>query len=381
MARKPEQELALTTATVMLSPGDVLGGYEIEDLIGVGGMAIVYRARQRSLGGRQVALKVLATDRLADESFRERFRREGEHAARLDHPHIVPVYDAGEADGRLYLAMRLIEGETLARRIAHGALSPSQTIALLGPVADALDLAHAAHLVHRDVKPQNILLDRLGHPYLADFGIAKSASSMSVGMSLTHTGAFVGSIHYASPEQILGDEPTGGSDVYALTAVLYQCLAGQVPFPYDTDVRVLGAHITQPPPRFSKSGPDSLRAVDPVIARGMAKDPRDRYATATALIDAAVMSLAAVLDEPQVEPRVRPSRGGAPALRATQLSPLPPAKPTRRGTPVGRSSAPTRPSPARRRGSPVARVVGWLDAAACWIAGLPQASGERSRHS
>ena len=345
----------------MLNRGDVLGGYEIEDLLGTGGMAIVYRARQRSLGGRQVALKVLAPDRSADESFRERFRREGEHAARLDHPNIVTVYDAGEEDDRLYLAMRLIEGETLAQRLARGALSSTYTLALLRPLADALDLAHSEHLVHRDVKPQNILLDRRGRPYLADFGIAKSASSLS----LTHTGAFVGSIHYASPEQVLGDEPTSGSDVYALTAVLYQCLAGQVPFPYDTDVRVVGAHISQAPPTFPEPAPEWLRAVEPVIAQGMAKDPRDRYPTATALIDAAVGALAGADDElerAQVATVVRSRPAEAPRLRTTQP---PPSRPV----------AATEPSRARGRRSISARVVALLDAAACRIAGVPQRSG------
>jgi serine/threonine protein kinase len=347
----------------MLSRGDVLGGYEIEDLLGTGGMAMVYRARQRSLGGRQVALKVLAPERVADESFRERFRREGEHAARLDHPHIVPVYDAGEADGRLYLAMRLIEGVTLAQRIARGALSPGYTVALLRPVADALDLAHSEGVVHRDVKPQNILLDTRGRAYLADFGIAKSASSLS----LTHTGAFVGSIHYASPEQILGDEPTGGSDVYALAAVLYQCLAGRVPYPFDTEVRVLGAHVAQPPPKFSESGPESLRAVDPVIARGMAKEQRDRYPSATALMEAAATALAGAGDE-RIEPaetRVRPTRAEPRQIRTTSAAPLPPVR-TR-----------TEPSRPRQRRSITGRFVALLDAAACRIAGLPQTPGER----
>jgi serine/threonine protein kinase len=328
----------------MLARGDVLGGYEIEDLIGMGGMAMVYRARQRSLGGRQVALKVLGPERIDDESFRERFRREGEHAARLDHPHIVPVFDAGEADGRLYLAMRLVEGETLAERLARGALSPSYAIALLRPLADALDLAHSEQVVHRDVKPQNILLDTRGRPYLADFGIAKSPSSLS----LTNTGVFVGSIHYASPEQVLGDEPAGSSDVYALAAVLYQCLSGQVPFPYDTSVRVLGAHISQPPPKFSQA---ALVGVDPVIARGMAKDPAERYPTASALIDAAAQALGAVgtVDTP------------------TRPSVAPPQLPTTR--PAARRLVPPTaiPEPRPTRGR---RFVALLDAAACRIAGL-----------
>jgi serine/threonine-protein kinase len=314
----------------MLVRGDILGNYEIDDLIGMGGMAMVYRARQRSLGGRQVALKVLGPERIDDESFRERFRREGEHAARLDHPHIVPVYDAGEADGRLYLAMRLIEGETLAERLARGALTPAYTIALLRPLADALDLAHSEQVVHRDVKPQNILLDTRGRPYLADFGIAKSASNLS----LTHTGVFVGSIHYASPEQVIGDEPAGSSDVYALTAVLYQCLSGQVPFPYDT-------------------------SVDPVIARGMAKTPEERYPTATALVDAAAQALGPLTDTRDAR-RVatRPSPAAPPQLHTT--------RPAERW--VATPAAIPEPRTARTKSG---RFVRLLDAAACRIAGLP----------
>jgi serine/threonine kinase PknH len=345
----------------MLSRGDLLGGYEIEDLLGIGGMAIVYRARQRSLGGRQVALKVLAPERSSDESFRERFRREGEHAAQLDHPHIVPVYDAGEADGQLYLAMRLIEGETLAHRISRGPLAPGETIALLRPVADALDLAHAENLVHRDVKPQNILLDTRGRPYLADFGIAKSSSALS----LTDTGMFVGSIQYASPEQILGDEPASSSDVYALTAVLYQCLAGQVPYPYDTDVRILGAHISQAPPTFSQPGPDWLRSVDHVVARGMAKDPLERYPTASALVEAAAEAITFGVDERE------------PRLAATRLSVPRPAPPPRTTAPVRRPPAvPDAPELPIRRRPVVDRVLALLDAGACRIAGL-----QRSRLS
>ena len=335
----------------MLARGDVLGNYEIEDLIGMGGMAMVYRARQRSLGGRQVALKVLGPERIDDESFRERFRREGEHAARLDHPHIVPVYDAGEADGRLYLAMRLIEGATLTTRLGQGALSPGYTIALLRPVADALDLAHSEQVVHRDVKPQNILLDTRGRPYLADFGIAKSPSSLSI----THTGVFVGSIHYASPEQVIGDEPAGSSDVYALAAVLYQCLSGRVPFPYDTDVRIMGAHISQEPPTFSSA---ALRGVDPVIACGMAKDPAERYPTASALVEAAAQALGSVTetrDAPRAGTPTRLSPGRQPRLQTTR-------------SPQQRLVPPTVvPEPRGKTG----RFAALLDAAACRIAGLP----------
>ena len=214
----------VATTTPILEPGAVIGGFRVTTVIVVGGMAVVYSAEQLSLG-RRVALKVLASQLTQDEEFRERFRREGQHAAALDHPNIIPVYDSGEADGHLFLAMRLVEGSTLAEIIGPNGLTVSQTIDLLQPIADALDAAHDAGLVHRDVKPQNILVTERGHPFLADFGVAKSPHLHG----LTDTGRFVGSANYASPEQIKGDPLTASSDLYALAGVLYQCLTGRVP--------------------------------------------------------------------------------------------------------------------------------------------------------
>jgi predicted Ser/Thr protein kinase len=315
----------------MLGRGDVLGRYEIEDMIGIGGMAIVYRAKQLTLN-RSVALKLLAAEFTSDD-FRERFRREGKLAASLDHPNIVPVYDADEADGRLFIAMRLVEGETLAERVRQsGAIPASKTLSLLGPIASALDAAHDAGLVHRDVKPQNILLSRTDHPYLADFGIAKGDSTAT---SLTSAGAFVGTVNYASPEQILGYELTGRTDVYALTVVLYECLAGRVPFLRDTDVAVLHAHLHDPPPGLPANGHGPRETVNAVIARGMAKDPADRFRSAGELLDAVELALAG---------------------------------PTR--------SAPPRPSngpsaPVTRQRPSLGRAGGLLDAAARTITGLP----------
>jgi serine/threonine protein kinase len=170
----------VSTGTAVLARGDKLGGYEIEDIIGFGGMAIVYRAQQTSLG-RPVALKVLAPQLSGDAAFRERFRREGHHVAGLDHPHVLTVYDSGEIDGRLYLAMRLVDGGTLADKMQTGGLSADDTLAILEAIAGALDAAHAAGVVHRDVKPQNILIDRNERPFLADFGVAKGGGSATVG--------------------------------------------------------------------------------------------------------------------------------------------------------------------------------------------------------
>jgi hypothetical protein len=267
----------------------MLGGYRVDDIIGIGGMAIVYRAEQLSLG-RAVALKVLAPQLSHDEAFRERFRREGKHVAALDHPHVLTVHDSGEIDGRLFLAMRLVDGETLAERMQRTGLSADETLTILTPIADALDAAHGVGLVHRDVKPQNILIAASGHPYLADFGVAKGGTAT---LGLTGTGGFVGSVNYASPEQIRGLTASPAGDVYALAAVVYECLTGQVPFPRDTDAGVMHAHLNEPPPKLAIDAPDADQ-VDAVIARGMAKDPAARHASAGDLVRAAAYALAGV---------------------------------------------------------------------------------------
>ncbi len=274
----------MATATLLRS-GDVIGGFRIDDVIGIGGMAIVYRAEQVSLG-RPVALKVLSSKLTNDTVFRERFRREGTHAAALEHPNIVPVYDSGEQDGHLYIAMRLVEGTNLAELIQTRGLTADQTIEILGPIASALDTAHAAGLIHRDVKPQNILITAQGHPYLADFGVAKGSNTYG----LTATGGFVGSVNYASPEQIKGLTLTPASDVYALTAVLYQCLTGHVPYPRETDAGIMYAHLNEPPPTLPTiTGADS--DFHTVLARGMAKDAGSRYGHAGDLLNAAALSV------------------------------------------------------------------------------------------
>jgi hypothetical protein len=272
-------------ASTILSPGDTLGGFQIVNVIGFGGMAVVYRAEQLSLG-RPVALKVLSPQLSGDANYRERFRREGHHAAALDHPNIVAVYDSGESEGRLYLAMRLVEGTTLGEQMHERGLSAEDTVDVLRPIAKALDVAHAARLVHRDVKPQNILLAENGHPYLADFGVAKGPQTHG----LTAAGGFVGSLNYAAPEQILGQPTTAAGDIYSLTAVLYQCLTGQVPYPRETDAGVMHAHLNEPPPALP-AGDTAESALSAVIARGMAKDPADRYPRAGELMDAAARVL------------------------------------------------------------------------------------------
>ncbi|MGI8428143.1 MAG: serine/threonine-protein kinase [Solirubrobacteraceae bacterium] len=316
--------MAVMTTTIFRA-GETLGGYRIDEVIGSGGMAVVYRAEQVSLG-RKVALKVLAPELSADEAFRKRFRREGHDAALLDHPHVVAVHDSGESDGWLYLAMRLVEGGTLHERMRPHGLSADETVSILSPIADALDAAHAMGLVHRDVKPQNILIRADGHPYLADFGVAKNAAAT---LGLTATGGFVGTVNYASPEQILGRPTTAASDIYALTAVLYQCLTGQVPYPRDTDAAVVYAHVYDPPPvLLALAGQDA--DLDRVIARGMAKRPDERYGLAAQLVDEAAAAIGHFTAEQRRSvPAFKPSHGRAspgathPDSTATVRSPDP----------------------------------------------------------
>ena len=272
----------------MLESGTIVAGYRIDGVLGQGGMGVVYRATQLSLN-REIALKVLASEFGEDPGFRARFRREGQLQAALDHQHIVPVYEAGQTEHGLFLAMRLIDGPTLKDLIVEHELDPRRSLRILAQVAQALDAAHGAGLIHRDVKPQNILIDRADRVYLADFGLIKAPDEAS---RLTSTGQFVGTIDYVAPEQIQGEPATAASDCYALTAVLYECLTEQVPFPRPTEAAVLHAHMVQPRPRVTEQRPDLPEAIDAVIAAGMARDPAERPASAGELIREAVQALA-----------------------------------------------------------------------------------------
>ena len=260
--------------------GSEVGDFRIEGVLGRGGMGVVYEARQLALD-RVVALKVLSPELSLDESFRERFRREGLIQAQIDHPHIVPVYGAGEHEGALYLAMRLVRGPTLKELVAARELEAARTLRILTPVADALDAANEVGLIHRDVKPQNILVGARDHAFLADFGLTKGPTEQR---SLTRTGQFVGTLDYISPEQIRGEAATASSDVYALGAVLYECLTGVVPFPKQSDAAVLYAHMSEDAPLVTEQRPDLPQALDEVILRAMAKNPSDRHDTATLLL-------------------------------------------------------------------------------------------------
>src|SRR5690349_14378887 len=255
-----------------LAPGAVLAGYRLEARIGAGGMAVVFRAVDERLG-RTVALKVLAPGLAGDGEFRERFVRESRAAATVDHPHIIPVYGAGEADGILFLAMRYVPGGDL-RSVLHreGPLQPERAAFLLSPVASALDAAHGAGLVHRDVKPANILVDRSpgrpDHPYLSDFGLAKGAAGISSAAGLTGTGQFLGTADYAAPEQISGGRPHVQTDQYALACVAFTMLTGDLPFARDEPMAVLWAHLSAPPPSVTARRPDLSPAVDHVVGQG-----------------------------------------------------------------------------------------------------------------
>jgi hypothetical protein len=276
----------MAAPTTILRSGEILGGYRIDDVLGIGGMAVVYRAYQLSLN-RPVALKVLSREVTHDDLFRERFRREAMHAATLEHPHIVPVYDTGESAGHLYIAMRLIEGGTLADRVHGTGLTPDGTLRILRPLAAALDAAHGLGLVHRDIKPENILLAPGEYPYLGDFGIAKGHETRG----LTSSGGFIGTIHYASPEQIRAEPLSPASDIYSFTAMAFECLTGQVPYPKETDAGVMQAHLVEPPPKLDIEGLPAAGQLQEVIVRGMAKTPEERFDSATALIDAVEAAL------------------------------------------------------------------------------------------
>jgi predicted ATPase/class 3 adenylate cyclase len=260
-----------------LSAGSRIGGYLLEEEIGAGGMAVVFRARDERLD-RPVALKVLAPRLAADEGFRVRFLEESRAAAAVDDPHIIPVYEAGEAGGVLFIAMRFVSGGDV-RELLHreGALAASRAATIVSPVASALDAAHAAGLVHRDVKPANMLLDsragRPDHVYLSDFGLSRRLPSSG----LTGPGARLGTVAYMAPEQIEGRELDGRADQYALACAAFELLAGVVPFDRDQDMAVIYGHMSEPPPSLAAVHPGLPPAADAVLARAMAKAPADRY--------------------------------------------------------------------------------------------------------
>jgi serine/threonine-protein kinase len=277
----------------MIATGTTIAGYRIERELGSGGMGTVYEATQLSLD-RVVALKVLAPGLGIDDDFRMRFRREAMMQAALEHPSIVPVYEAGESEGRFYIAMRLARAGDLKQLTEDGTLPLERLLAILDQAADALDVAHASGLVHRDVKPQNILIDEDDRAFLADFGLTKGSGDRGV----TLTGRFMGSLDYMAPELAHGEPFGAPGDVYAFAAVLVEALTGEVPFPYDTEAAILFAHVTEEPPRVTERRPDLPRALDDVIARGLAKHPEDRPRSAAELMRGVRQALVAPTADP-----------------------------------------------------------------------------------
>jgi serine/threonine-protein kinase len=290
-----------------LSAGAVLGGYRIEELAGRGGMGIVYRATQLSLG-RPVALKLIASDLAEDPGFRERFKRESHLAAAIDHPNVIPVFEAGEEDGQLFITMRYVEGIDLRTMIVReGCVDPTRAANIVRQVAGGLDAAHARGLVHRDVKPANILITHDGedHVYLTDFGLTKQISSAG---GLTKTGQFVGTLDYVSPEQIEGRPIDARADVYALGCVLFHAVTGAVPYARDSEVAKMWAHMNDPPPVATEVRADVPAELDGVIQRAMAKNPEERFPSAG---DLGAAAAAAVEGRTPGAPEVSVARGMA----------------------------------------------------------------------
>jgi serine/threonine-protein kinase len=267
--------------------GTTIGAYRIEAIAGRGGMGVVYRAEHLHLG-RPAALKLLLPELADDEGFRERFLRESRVAAAITHPNVIPVYDAGEADGLLYIAMKYIDGTDLGALLRReGALEPERALFLLGQVAEALDAAHAMGIVHRDVKPGNVLIDS-GRCYLTDFGLTRRISPER---GLTVKGEFVGTVDYMAPEQIKGGAVDARTDVYALGCLLYHALAGTAPYERDSEVSVVYAHLEDRPPALATKRPGLTRELDGVITTALAKQKQDRFDTCGDLIAAARTAL------------------------------------------------------------------------------------------
>jgi serine/threonine-protein kinase len=320
--------------------GTQFGPYELQALLGVGGMGEVYRAYDTTKE-RMVAIKLLRTEVAADPNFQERFRRESRVAARLQEPHVIPVHDFGDIDGVLYIDMRLVEGPSLKDELrAKGALPPARAVSIVTQVAAALDAAHASGLVHRDIKPENVLLTADDFAYLVDFGIAHGGGEASV----TSTGLVIGSTAYMASERFSGGRGGPAADVYSLTCLLYECLTGRPPFEAGDLRQMMAAHMFAPPPRPSIMRRGVSRAFDDVIARGMAKKPTDRYASAGALAKAAAEAASETPAPPPVPPPSPPQNTRQfsavdpnPAATGYQppYRPAPPPAPPRRNSRFG----------------------------------------------
>jgi serine/threonine-protein kinase len=312
---------AATGLLAAFRPGSRLAGYLLEEQLGAGGMAVVFRAVDERLG-RPVALKILAPGLASDRAFQQRFMHESRTAAAVDDPHIIPVYEAGEAQGVLFIAMRLVPGKDV-RTLLHeqGPLPPAQAAAIIAQVASALDAAHAAGLVHRDVKPANMLIDiragRADHVYLTDFGISKQQTS-SIG--LTGTGQFLGTPDYIAPEQIQGGRVDGRTDQYSLACAAFELLTGQPPFQRDQGMAIIWAQLHDQPPPIGSLRPGLPATLDAVFGRALAKAPQHRFATCQEFAD----TLQAALSVAPGPPGPRSFAAGGTSLQARD--------PTVRGT-------------------------------------------------
>jgi serine/threonine-protein kinase len=307
--------------------GTPFGRYRLVELLGRGGMGDVWRAYD-TVTDRVVAVKVLPAHLASDQTFQERFRREARAAAGLNNPHVVPIHDFGEIDGRLFVDMRLIEGEDLGTLLTSGPLPPQRAIKIIEQIALALFAAHRIGLVHRDVKPSNILVTEDDFAYLIDFGIARVAGEAG----LTDTGAAVGTWAYMAPERFSTGTADARADVYALTCVLYEALTGESPFPGKTLEQIATAHMLQPPPKPSAVRPQIPRAMDQVITTGMAKEPGERYASTKDLATAARAAVGEDQDRTQAAPPPWPS-STPPTQQLNQPGPTmaaQPAEPTER---------------------------------------------------
>jgi serine/threonine protein kinase len=332
--------------------GTQLGPYRLDETIGRGGMGVVYLARDLRLD-RRVAVKIMAAEVAGDPSFRERFEREARMAAAIDHPNIIPIYDTGDQDGVLYLAMRYVPGTDLRTLLVEsGALPTDRAVSIMRQVASALDAAHAQGLVHRDVKPANILLasgagsDETDHVYLTDFGLTKRFAQAS--RALTATGQFVGTIDYVAPEQVEGQDIDGRADQYSLACVMFECLTGAVVFGETSDVATLFAHVQQPPPPVTSLRPDLPVEVDEVMGRGLAKRPDDRYATCGEFVTSMRDALAAWGPD-------RPRRSGGAGVTPAPPAPPPPLPFVAPPIPGASEPAPSLAEPTVAAAPPVAR--------------------------
>jgi CheY-like chemotaxis protein len=275
-------DVVLAPVATDLRAGTEVAGYRLSELVGRGGMGVVYRAEHVHLG-RTVALKLLTPELSSQPGFRERFVREARVAASIHHPNVVTVYDAGEADGLLYLAMQYVEGSDLGALLERGPLDPAEALSILEQVGAGLDAAHAAGVVHRDVKPGNVLIDA-ARCYLTDFGLTRRISSAT---ALTQHDELVGTLDYVAPEQIAGERVDARTDVYSLGCVFFQMLSGAVPFPRPSRVATIYAHLQESPPPLAQLRTGLSDAIDAVIAKALAKRPQERFERCGELVAAA----------------------------------------------------------------------------------------------